>query len=129
MSILDKEKEIKDFCIARLQEIADYQDHPEDFRESDVYDLAHEIFNSDYYIVGRYQAKKWIGADAFDCIAEIQDYEQVHLGESHTDFSEPERVVNMYVYVVGERIIQECFDEVCEHYLTNQAKLQFDVSC
>ena len=123
MSLFDKEKEIREFCITRLQEIADYQDHPEDFHKSDVYDLAHEIFNTDYYIVGYYQAAQWLGADTFQCIGEIKDYEDMHFGESHTDFSCSEAVVNMYVYVVGEKIIQECFDEVIDGLVDKQLTL------
>ncbi len=122
MSIINKEREIKDYCITRLKEIADYDQAS--FKDACPHsDLHNEIFNTDYYIIGRYQAKEWLGADAFDCIAKIQDWEQCHLGESHTDFSEPERVVNMYVYVVGEEIIQECYNDVYENYLDDQLNL------
>ena len=120
--IRDKEQELKEFCIQRLQEIADYMD-ADDFKDACPHDHHHSIFNSDYYIVGRYQAKEWLGADTFDCIGEIKEYEDMHFGENHTDFSEPEHVVNMYVYVVGERIIQECFEHVCENYLDDQLSL------
>ena len=120
----NKEQEIKEYCIERLKEIADYCG-ADDFKDMDPHtDLHNDVFNTDYYIVGRYQAKQWLGADAFDCIAEIQDWEQCHLGESNTDFSEPETVVNMYVYVVGERIIQECFEDVCENHLDPQLKME-----
>jgi len=108
-----KENEIREFCIERLEEIADYKGF-EDFSEMDVSDLHHQIFNEDYYIVGYYQAEKWLGSDTFRVIAEIKDYEDMHFGESHTDFSSSESVVNMYVYVVGEEIIQACFDEVVD---------------
>ena len=60
----NKEQEIKEFCIQRLQEIADYNE--EDFKDMCTSELHNEIFNTDYYIVGRYQAKEWLGADAFD---------------------------------------------------------------
>ena len=130
MSTKDKEREIKAFCIERLQEIADY--NKEDFKDMCTSELHHDVFNTDYYIVGRYQAKEWLGADAFDCIGEIQEWENMHFGECHTDFSEPEHVVNMYVYVVGYEIIEECFNDVCENYLDDQEKLDFsqaDIFC
>ena len=92
MSIRNKEQEIKEFCMERLKDIADYQG--KDFKDMCTSELHHQIFNTDYYIIGRYQAKEWLGADAFDCIAEIQEYENTHFGECYTDFSEPERVVN-----------------------------------
>tara|TARA_R110000824_G_scaffold296446_1_gene484710 strand:+ start:85 stop:513 length:429 start_codon:yes stop_codon:yes gene_type:complete len=70
-------------------------------------DLHHELFNTDYYIVGTYQAKQWLGDYAFDAIGEIQKYEEDNFGEVFTDFSDPEKVVNMYVYIAGEQLIQE----------------------
>ena len=68
-------------------------------------------FNEDYYIIGTYQAKQWLGDMAFDVIETIKDYEQSNFGEVFTDFSEPERVVNMYVYIVGEWILPEAMEE------------------
>ena len=124
MSIRNKEQEIKEFCMETLKEIADYQG--KDFKDMCTSELHHQIFNTDYYIIGRYQAKEWLGADAFDCIAEIQEYENTHFGECYTDFSEPERVVNSYVYVKGYEIIDECFRHVCEVYLDDQLNLLED---
>ena len=37
----------------------------------------------------------------------IKDYEQDNFGEVSTDLSDPERVVNMYVYIIGEEIVWE----------------------
>ncbi|MGB0593301.1 MAG: hypothetical protein ACPGIF_03485 [Flavobacteriales bacterium] len=67
-------------------------------------DLPHYAFNEDYYIIGRYQATKWLGDMAFDVINFIKDYEQDNFGEVYTDFSDPEKVVNMYVYIIGSEI-------------------------
>ena len=86
-------------------------------------DLHHEIFNTDYYIVGRYQAKQWMGEHAFDMIGDIQEYENMHFGEIHTDLSEPEQVVNMWAYVEGWQIIDECYQEVYDS-LDDQVKLE-----
>lgn len=122
LTILDKQKEIRDFCIERLKEIAEHMDI-QDFRDAYVSDLHHEIFNTDYYIVGRYQAKEWMGADAFDMIGDVQEYEKANFGEVHTDLSEPEQVVNMWVYVEGWEIIDECYREVYDS-LDNQMELE-----
>ena len=122
MSIFNKEQEIKEFCLERLREIADHQGQ-EDFLYLDTSELHNEIFNTDYYIIGRYQAKEWLGTDAFDCIGEIQEYENLHFGECHTDLSEPEHVVNMYVYVKGYEIIDECYKNVCENHFSDQLEL------
>ena len=125
MSLQQKEKELKDFCIERLEEIADYKGF-EDFSEMEISDLHHQIFNEDYYIIGYYKAEQWLGSDTFSVIAEIKDYEEMNFGEPHTDFSSSEAVVNMYVYVIGENIIQECFDEVVEELEDKQLSLEID---
>lgn len=74
-----------------------------DFRD----DLHHHAFNTDYYIIGTYKAEKWLEDHIFDVIHTIQDYEMSHFGEVNTDLSEPERVVNMYTYIVGEEIVND----------------------
>ena len=107
MSEYKKRLELITFTEERVREIAEY--NPNSL--NDISELHHEIFNTDYYIIGRYQAKEWLGADAFDCIGAIQKYEQDNFGESHTDISEPEHVVNMYVYLIGEEILQGVVDD------------------
>ena len=105
MTIYEKRQEIIDFAKERIQEIYDYDQ--DKVTLDNVYDLHHEIFNTDYYIIGRYQAKEWMGADAFDCIYDIQEYENNNFGRVTTDLSEPESVVNMYVYIIGEEILED----------------------
>jgi hypothetical protein len=122
MSLYDKKKEIREFCIDRLQEIADY-DTVHDFERRCVSDLFYDIFNTDYYIIGYYKAEQWLGSDTFRCIEDVQQYEKDNFGEVNTDFSSAEAIVNMWVYIHGEEIIQECFDEVCEG-LDNQCELE-----
>lgn len=70
-------------------------------------DLHHHAFNSDYFIIGRHKAKLWLGEEAFDVIGIIKDYEESVFGKVTTDLSEPESVVNMYAYIVGEEIVSE----------------------
>ena len=82
-----------------------------DFIENNLDDLHHEIFNTDYYIIGRYEAKKWLGDQVFNVIETIKEYEEFNFGEVNTDFSEPEKIVNMYVYIIGEQIVQEYINE------------------
>lgn len=82
-----------------------------DFIENNLDDLHHEIFNTDYYIIGRYEAKKWLGDQVFNVIEIIREYEEFNFGEVNTDFSEPEKIVNMYVYIIGEQIVQEYINE------------------
>jgi len=82
-----------------------------DIIKNNLDDLHHEIFNTDYYIIGRYEAKKWLGDQVFNIIEIIKEYEQFNFGEINTDFSEPEKVVNMYVYIIGEEIVAEYINE------------------
>jgi len=112
MSIQAKRQEIIDHAKERIQEIYDWDS--DKVTLDDIHDLHHEIFNTDYYIIGRYQAKEWLGGDAFDCIYDIQEYENFHFGKVTTELSEPEKVVNMYVYVVGEEILEDVVREFLE---------------
>ena len=114
-TIRQKRQEIIEFAKDRIEEIYDHNKDKVSTELPDLYDLHHEIFNTSYYIVGRYQAKEWLGADAFDCIYDIQEYENCHFGQVTTDLSEPEKVVNMYVYVVGEEILEDVVTEFLEN--------------
>ena len=79
---------------------------------TDPSELHHEAFNMDYYIIGTYQAQQWLGDHAFYAIQVIKDYEESCFGEVSTDLSDPERVVNMYAYIVGEVVVWEWFDSL-----------------
>ena len=71
-------------------------------------DLHDELCNTDYFIIGSYKAKEWIGEHAFDVIQLIADWESENLAEdSGFDFSEPERVANMCAFVMGQEILNE----------------------
>ena len=85
-----------------------------DIVENNLDDLHHEIFNTDYYIIGRYEATKWLGDQVFNVINIIKEYENDNFGEVNTDFSEVEKVVNMYVYIIGEEIVSEYLQKLEE---------------
>lgn len=70
-------------------------------------DLHHYLCNEDYFIIGRFRARQWIGDEAFSIIDKIKEYEESNFGEVTTDFSEPEKVANMYCYIKGEEILQQ----------------------
>ena len=76
-------------------------------------ELHHEAFGTDYYIIGTYKAKQWLSDKVFDVIEFIKEYEQDNFGEVYTDLSNPEKVVNMYVYIIGEQITYDYYEE-CE---------------
>ena len=70
-------------------------------------EVHHEIFNTDYFIIGYAKAERWIDKNigSFQAIRAIQDYEKFHFGEIITDLSSSERVCNMYVYIQGEEAL------------------------
>ena len=74
--------------------------------------IHNDAFNSNYYIIGTYKAKKWLGDKVFDIINIIKEYEKNHFGEVNTDFSEPENVVNMYAYIVCKQIVHDYLDKL-----------------
>lgn len=74
-------------------------------------DLHNEVFNTDYYIVGTHEAKEALRAyDVFEAIELVQRYEKDNFGEFYTDLSNPEKLINMVYYIIGDEII--C--EMCE---------------
>jgi hypothetical protein len=70
-------------------------------------DLHHELCNTDYFIIGTHKAKEFLGAETFDIIEMIKEYEQDNFGEVTTDFSDAEKVANVFAYIVGEEILNE----------------------
>jgi hypothetical protein len=70
-------------------------------------DWHHHAFNMDYYIIGTHRAIEWMGDRVFEIIETIKEYEQDNFGEVTTDLSNPEKLVNMYAYIVGEQVVDE----------------------
>jgi hypothetical protein len=48
-----------------------------------------------------------MGNQAFNIIQFVKEYEEDNFGECGTDLSEPEKVVNMYVYIIGEQVVAD----------------------
>ncbi len=46
------------------------------------------------------------GLVSFNVIQFIKEYEEGNFGEVYTDFSDPEKVVNIYVYILREEIVE-----------------------
>ena len=88
------------------------KDNDQDWIKDNLDDLHHHCFNTDYYIIGTYEAKKWLGENVFEIIEIIKDYEQNNFGEVNTDLSDPEKIVNMYTYIVGEEIVSEYINQL-----------------
>ena len=70
-------------------------------------DLHHECFNTDYYIIGTQQAIDWMGTKSWEIMEFVKEYEEDNFGECGTDLTNPERLVNMYVYIIGEQSVSD----------------------
>jgi hypothetical protein len=76
-------------------------------------DLHNEVFNSDYYIIGTEQAKEVLREyDVFKAIEKVAKYEKDNFGEIYTDLGNPEAVVNMLYYIIGEEVLYEMMDGI-----------------
>jgi hypothetical protein len=72
-------------------------------------DLHYYLYNEDYFIIGTREATEWLEQyGTFRAIQEITDYEKGNFGEVSTDLSDPEKVVNMLAYILGEEALQKC---------------------
>lgn len=93
----------------------------EDWIRDNMDDLHHHAFNTDYYIIGTQKAIEWMTDQStpqgwgtftvFDIIRFVRDYEQDNFGQVTTDLTSPEKLVNMYVYIIGEEIVNEYRNE------------------
>ena len=99
------------------------ENHDKEWIEMNIDDIHHYAFNEDYYIIGTYQAKQWCGDEVFNIIETIREYEDMHFGEVNTDFSDAEKVVNMYAYIVGEEVVNEWLENrELKNALLNEAE-------
>tara|TARA_Y100000593_G_C4149058_1_gene256138 strand:+ start:212 stop:556 length:345 start_codon:yes stop_codon:yes gene_type:complete len=104
-----KKEEIKQYAMDTIKENLN---HDNDYLNKDVFDVHHDLFNSDYYIIGYYEATQWLENQVFNVIQYIKEYEIDNYGEVTSDFSSSESVVNMYVFIIGEEIIEDVIKEV-----------------
>ena len=82
-----------------------------DGRLNDTYvcEIHNEVFNTDYFIIGYYDAEQWLinNYGVFAAIEKISEYEKDTFGEILTDSGSSEKVCNMLVYILGEEILSE----------------------
>ena len=73
-------------------------------------DLHNTLFNEDYFVVGYYQAQKWLNdnnIDVFDAIRYCNEKEEEMFGEVQTQYQDAERLVNSYAYFKGQELLWE----------------------
>lgn len=97
----------------RKEAIADIIETLENGYDGYYCDLHNEVFNTDYYIIGTYQAKEILREyDVFEAIELVQTYEKEQFGEIYTDLSDPEKLLNMVYYIIGDEVIGEMCNSV-----------------
>ena len=74
----------------------------------DVYgcDLAYEMYNNDYYIIGTYKAKQFI-REYFDDMCECLEQYQEEVGEVYKDITNPEKVASLLALFVAQDVLSE----------------------
>lgn len=105
--------------IERITEVA--IDWLKDNLEKDFYTLSElnelelndKIFNEDYFIIGTYKAKKFIGSNMFEVIEYINDY---HYDLDIKTIESPEKLVNLFAYAVGCNLLSSPYDELKEFH-------------
>ena len=106
-----KENEIKEYAETQIKE---YLEYDKDYLNNDISEIHHDLFNTDYYIIGRYKAERWMENRVFEIIDVVKEYEEMNFGELTTDITEQEHLLNMYVYIVGEHILQDVINDIKE---------------
>ena len=93
------------------QAIADIIEALENGFDGYYCDLHNDVFNTDYYIIGTYEAKEALKEyDVFEAIELVQTYEKDQFGEIITDLCDPEKLVNMVYYIIGDEVIGEMYE-------------------
>lgn len=85
-------------------------------------DWAYYAFNEDYYIIGYFNAEQWLKKHdvcPFDAIADCVEYERDNFGEVKLkpEDIEPETIVNLYVYILGEELLNDLAAESVDELL------------
>jgi hypothetical protein len=111
----------------------------ENYGIQDMYicDIASELYNNDYYIIGIYQAKEWL-KKYFDDMLETIEYWEEETGEPYGQMiTEIERLATLVAYTVVDNLLYEAYDytgldnnEICDksdeqaiyEYLLNEYK-------
>jgi hypothetical protein len=82
-------------------------DQDDEWEEQNIDNIHNYAFNENYFMIGTYRCEQWLGDQAFKVIGIIKNYEQDNFGQVNTDLSDPEKIVNMFAYIVGEQICDQ----------------------
>lgn len=69
-------------------------------------DLAYEMYNNDYYIIGTYKAKQFL-KEYFDDMCECLEQYQEEVDEVYKDITSPEKVASLLALFVAQDVLSE----------------------
>ena len=104
---IEGQKKFIDIIIENLEYSDNHNETLSEIYRDGLSDLHHKCFNEDYFIIGYYQANKFIEANfssTFDAIDIVKEYEIDNFGEFNTQINS-EAIANMLAYIIGEEII------------------------
>lgn len=117
--MLTNEYFTKDEIIKTLQNAEEYSAY-------DFYELFNDMFNSDYYIIGTYEASQALEAykndekldgyktdldGVFGAIELVKQYEYDQFGKVATQLDNPEELASMVEYIRGETVFNEALNK------------------
>ena len=116
---------IKDYFTK--EQLAEVLQGATDYGADDFDELFTDMFNSDYYIVGKYEASQALETfkndealdgyttdldGVFGAIELVKQYESDQFGDVSTPLDSPEKVANMVEYIRGETLFNGALDKV-----------------
>ena len=84
-------------------------------------DLAYEMYNNDYYIIGTYKARQFLKKYFDDMIECLEQYEE-EVGETYPDITNSEKLATLLALSVAEDVLCESktLDEYWDCRLTEE---------
>lgn len=75
-----------------------------DYEGTYACDLAYEMYNNDYYIIGTYQAKQFL-KEHFDDMMECLEEYQNEFGEGYKEVADAEKLATLLVLQVAQDVL------------------------
>ena len=107
-------------------EIIKTMQNAEEYSADDFDELFNSMFNSDYYIIGTYEASQALETfendekidgyettldGVFGAIELVKQYDLDQFGEVLTSLEDPEKLANMVEYIRGETLFNEALNK------------------
>jgi len=108
MTFTKQRKDVREYILDQLKDEESWLKHEDAFYcDFEGAELPNKFLNNDYFIIGTWKAKQWLGEELFEAVQTIQEYERDNFGETFTDLSDPEKIANMLSYILGNEILSD----------------------